>query len=176
MKDFFFFFGIDWSCTKVRQSSDSSLESNLLDSWKEEVCEECARGHPLHFIFSCMRVFPPPYFSCPFCRFSIFVFLPWSFGFSTLSRKWKHTLFVLQLRHLFFKVLWPFSQRNCQIVEDVWTTSEQLVKSKDIKRQTKETPRSRWPFFYKLSEKCYQKSCKYVRNNSTRLKGKNTST
>ena len=47
--------------------------------------------------------FFPPYFSCPFCRFSIFVFLAFSFVFSTLSRKWRRTLFVLELRHLFFR-------------------------------------------------------------------------
>ena len=47
--------------------------------------------------------FFPPYFSCPFCRFSIFVFVAFSFVFSTLSRKWRRTLFVLELRHLFFR-------------------------------------------------------------------------
>ena len=71
-----------------------------------------------------------------------------------------------------FTVFWAFRQRNCQIVEEVWTMSEQVVKSKDVRRQTKETPRSRWPLFYKLCKKCYRKSCKYMRNNSTRLKGK----
>ena len=50
--------------------------------------------------------------------------------------------------------------------------SEQVVKGEDVRRQTKETPRSRWPLFYKLCKKCYRKSCKYMRNNSTRLKGK----
>ena len=34
--------------------------------------------------------------------------------------------------------LCPFSQRNCQIVEEVWTVREQVVKSKDLTRQTKE--------------------------------------
>ena len=48
-----------------------------------------------------VREFFPPYFSCPFCRFSIFVFLAFSFVFSTLSRKWRRTLFVLELRYLF---------------------------------------------------------------------------
>ena len=71
-----------------------------------------------------------------------------------------------------FMVFWAFSQRNCQIFEEVWTMSEQVVKSKDVRGQTKETPRSRWPLFYKLCKKCYRKSCKYMRNNSTRLKGK----
>ena len=56
-------------------------------------CSKCARS----------RVFFPQYFSCPFCRFSVFVFLPFSFIFSTLSRKWRRTLFVLLLRHLFLR-------------------------------------------------------------------------
>ena len=38
-----------------------------------------------------------------------------------------------------FMVFWPFSQKkNCQIVEEVWTMTEQVVKSKDLRRQTKE--------------------------------------
>ena len=37
-----------------------------------------------------------------------------------------------------FMVLWPFSPKNCQIVEEVWTMTEQVVKSKDLRRQTKE--------------------------------------
>ena len=43
-----------------------------------------------------------------------------------------------------------------------------MVKSKDFRRQTKE-----WiaVVFY-MCEKCYRKSCKYMRNNSTRQKGK----
>ena len=37
-----------------------------------------------------------------------------------------------------FMVFWPFSPKNCQIVEEVWTMTEQVVKSKDLRRQTKE--------------------------------------
>ena len=37
-------------------------------------------------------------------------------------------------------------------------------------------PRSGWPFFHKLCEKYYRKSCKYLRNNSTKQKGKKIST
>ena len=38
-----------------------------------------------------------------------------------------------------FMVFWPFShEKNCQIVEEVWTMTEQVVKSKDLRRQTKE--------------------------------------
>ena len=51
----------------------------------------------------------------------------------------------------FFTVLCPFSQRDCQIVEEVWMMREQVVK---------------------LCKKCYRKSCKYMRNDSTRLQGK----
>ena len=47
---------------------------------------------------------------------------------------------------------------------------EQVVKSKDLTRQTKEQMAGF--FFYKLCEKCYRKSCKHMRNNSTRLQGK----
>ena len=46
--------------------------------------------------------------------------------------------------------------------------TEQVVKSKDLRRQT----RSGWPFFHKLCEKYYRKSCKYVPNKSTKQKGK----
>ena len=117
------------------------------------------------------RVFFPPYFSCSFCRFFIFVFLPFSFVLSTFSRKWGRALFLLQLRHLFL----PYSGHLVKEIAKLLKTSEQcvsrrMVKSKNVRRQTKETPRSRWPFFYKLWEKCYRKSCKYMRNISTRLK------
>ena len=38
-----------------------------------------------------------------------------------------------------FMVFWQFSQKKkCQIVEEVWTMTEQVVKSKDLRRQTKE--------------------------------------
>ena len=37
-----------------------------------------------------------------------------------------------------FTVLWSFSQISCQSVEEVWTIREQVVKSKDFRRQTKE--------------------------------------
>ena len=38
-----------------------------------------------------------------------------------------------------FMVFWPFSQKTIrQIVEEVWTMTEQVVKSKDLRIQTKE--------------------------------------
>ena len=43
-------------------------------------------------------------------------------------------------------------------------------------RTLEDKPRSGWPFFHKLCEKYYRKSCKYMRNNSTKQKGKKIST
>ena len=50
--------------------------------------------------------------------------------------------------------------------------SEQVVKSKDLILEDNPRSRSdRWPFvFYNLRERCYRKSCKYMRSNSTRQK------
>ena len=47
--------------------------------------------------------------------------------------------------------------------------TEQVVKSKELRRQT----RAWKAFFHKLCEKYYRKSCKYMRNNSTKQKGNN---
>ena len=46
--------------------------------------------------------------------------------------------------------------------------SEQVVESKDFRRQNKEC----MAVFFSMCEKCYRKSCKYMRNTSTRHKGK----
>ena len=75
-----------------------------------------------------------------------------------------------------FMVLWPFSRKkkHRQIVEEVWTMTEKVVKSKDLSLEDK--LRSGWPFFHKMCEKYYRKSCKYMRNNSTKQKGKKNST
>ena len=52
--------------------------------------------------------------------------------------------------------------------------TEKVVKSKDLSLEDK--LRSGWPFFHKMCEKYYRKSCKYMRNNSTKQKGKKNST
>ena len=52
--------------------------------------------------------------------------------------------------------------------------TEKVVKSKDLSLEDK--LRSGWPFFHKMCEKYYRKSCKYMRNNSTKQKGKKIST
>ena len=116
--------------------------------------------------------FFPPYFSCPFCRFSILVFLSFSFIFSTPSWKWRPTLFVLELRHLF---LWS-SGHSVQKIVKLLKKSERWPNKWSKVKTLEDKPRSGWPFFHKLCEKYYRKSCKYMRNNSTKQKGKKIST
>ena len=52
--------------------------------------------------------------------------------------------------------------------------TEEVDKSKDLRKQTKHE----WMavFSLKMCEKYYRKSCKYMRNNSTKQKGKKIST
>ena len=74
-----------------------------------------------------------------------------------------------------FMVFWPFSPKKIAKLlkkSERWTMIERVVKSKDLRRQ----PRSGWPFFHKLCEKYYRKSCKYMCNNSKTQKGKKNST
>ena len=47
--------------------------------------------------------------------------------------------------------------------------TEQVVKSKELRRQTKERMAA---FTQTQCEKCYRKGCKYMRNNFTKQKGK----
>ena len=68
-----------------------------------------------------------------------------------------------------FTVLWSFSQTSCQSVEEVWTIREQVVKSKDFRRQTKE-----WMavfFFTTCVRNVIKKSVGICVNNSMRQKG-----
>ena len=114
-----------------------------------------------------------PYFSCPFCRFSILVFLSFSFIFSTPSWKWRPTLFVLELRHLFLRSSgYSVKKKLVKLLKksERWPNKWSKVKTLEDK------PRSGWPFFHKLCEKYYRKSCKYMCNNSTKQKGKKIST
>ena len=72
-----------------------------------------------------------------------------------------------------FMVFWPFTPPklpNCWRSLNDDRTSDQKVKTLEDK------PRSGWPFFHKMCEKYYRKSCKYMRNNSTKQKGKKIST
>ena len=126
-------------------------------------------------LYTVREVFPATLF-LPFCRFSILVFLSFSYIFSIPSWKWRPTLFSARAQASIYMVFWPFSRKKkCQIVKEVWTMTEQVVKSKDLKKQTKHE----WmAVFHKMCtcEKYYRKSCKYMRNNSTKQKGKKIST
>ena len=86
-----------------------------------------------------------PYFSCPFCRFSILVFLTFSFIVSTPSWKWRSTLFVLEPGIYFYGLLAIQSKKIAKLLKksERWTMIQRVVKSKDLRRQ----PRSGWPFF-----------------------------
>ena len=110
--------------------------------------------------------FFPPVFFLPILQ--VFYFRFFGVFFCSLSSftQMKAYTVCARAQASIFTVLCPFSQRNCQIVKEVRTMREQVVKRKDLTRQTKQQ------FFYKLCEKCYGKSSKYMRNNSTRLKGK----
>ena len=89
--------------------------------------------------------FFPSYFSCPFCRLSIFVFLSFYFMLSTPSWKWRLTPFVLELRHLFSWSSGHSVKENSQIFEEQsarWLNKWSKVKTLENK------PRSGWPFFF----------------------------
>ena len=88
--------------------------------------------------------FFPPYFSCPFSRFSIFVFWASSFVFSTLSRKWRRTLFVLELRHLFLR----YSVHLVKEIVKLLKKSERWENKWSKVKTLQDKPRSRWPFFF----------------------------
>ena len=89
-------------------------------------------------------IFFPPYFSCPFCRFSIFVFGAFSFVFSTLWRKWRRTLFVLEIRHLFLRYSVHLVKEIIKFLKkfERWENKWSKVKTLQDK------PRSRWPVFF----------------------------
>ena len=88
--------------------------------------------------------FFPPYFSCPFCMFSIFVFLAFSFVFSALLRKWRRTLFVLELRHLFLR----YSVRLVKEIVKLLKKSERWENKWSKVKTLQDKPRSRWPVFF----------------------------
>ena len=59
-----------------------------------------------------------------------------------------------------FMVFWPFSPK----------------KNVKLLKKSEDKPRSAWPFFHKMCEKLYRKSCKYMLNISTKQRGKKIST
>ena len=82
--------------------------------------------------------FFPPCFSCH-CVGFLFLYCCCFLLFSLSFTKMKAYTVCATAQASIFTVFWPFtgSQRNCQIVEDVWTMIEQVVESKDVRRQTR---------------------------------------
>ena len=117
--------------------------------------------------------FFPPYFSCPFCRFSILVVLSFSFILSTPSWQWRPTLFVLELDVYFYG---PLAIQSTKKIAKLLKKSERWPNKWSKVKTLEDKPRSGWPFFHKLCEKYYRKICKYMPNNSTEQKGKKIST
>ena len=62
-------------------------------------------------------------FPAHFVRFLFSYLCPFSFIFSTLTRKRRPTLFVVELRHLFYF-----------LIEEDWTMAEKVVRSKNLKK------------------------------------------
>ena len=68
-----------------------------------------------------------------------------------------------------FMAFWLFSQKK--IVKLLKKSERWPNKWSKVKTLEDTKPRSGWPFFHKLCEKYYRKSCEYMRNNSTKQKG-----
>ena len=69
-----------------------------------------------------------------------------------------------------FMAFWLFSQNK--IVKLLKKSERWPNKWSKVKTLEDTKSRSGWPFFHKLCEKYYRKSCKYMRNDSTTRKGK----
>ena len=118
-----------------------------------------------------MRGFYPPYFSCPFCRFSIFkisIFIVF-FYFLYSFMEMKGYNVCARAQASIFIVFWLFNKKKIVSLlkkSEWWPNKWLKVKTLEDK------PRSGSPIFHKLCEKCYRKSFKYMRNNSTKQNGK----
>ena len=74
---------------------------------------------------------------------------------------------MLELRHLF---LWSSGHSVEKKIAKLLKKSEQWPKKWSKVKTLEDKLRSGWPFFHKLCEKYYRKSCKYMPNNSTKQK------
>ena len=84
-----------------------------------------------------VREFFPAIFFLPFCRFSIFVFWRFLF-FSLLFHENEGVHCLCQSSDIYFLGTLSVQSKKFQIVDEVSTMREQVVKSKDLTRQTKE--------------------------------------
>ena len=81
---------------------------------------------------------------------------------------------MLELRHLF---LWSSGQSvKKKEIAKLLKTSERWPNKWSKSKTLEDKPRSGWPFFHKMFEKYCRKSCKYMRDISTKQKVKKIST
>ena len=81
---------------------------------------------------------------------------------------------MLELRHLF---LWSSGQSvKKKEIAKLLKTSERRPNKWSKSKTLEDKPRSGWPFFHKMFEKYCWKSCKYMRDISTKQKVKKIST
>ena len=115
------------------------------------------------------RDFSRHIFPAHFVTFLFLVFVSFSFIFSTPSWKWRPTLFVLDLGHL---CLWSSGYSVKKKLSNYWRSlNDDQAKWSKVKT-LEDKPRSGCRFLNKLLGRYYQKSCKYMRNNSSKQKGK----
>ena len=87
-----------------------------------------------------VREFFPAIFFLPilYVFYFRFFFFGVFFCFLCSFTKMKAYTVCARAQAFIFTVLCPFSQRNCEIIEEVIKMKEQAVKSKELTRQTKE--------------------------------------
>ena len=98
--------------------------------------------------------FFPPYFSCPFCRFSTFVFFAVFFYFLYSFTEKAYTVCAKAEASIFFGSLAKQSKKllNCWLKCERYKWTSGL--SKDFRRQTKECI---WPSFFKCVRNVIEK-------------------
>ena len=118
--------------------------------------------------------FFPPHFSFHFGGFLFWYFYRFLLFSLFLHENEGLHCSVLELRHLF---LWSSGQSvKKKEIAKLLKTSERRPNKWSKSKTLEDKPRSRWPFFHKMFEKYCRKSCKYMRDISTKQKVKKIST
>ena len=97
--------------------------------------------------------FFPPYFSCPFCRFSTFVFFAVFFYFLYYFTKKAHTVCAKAEASIFLGSLAKQSKKllNC------WLKCERYKWTSGLGKTLEDKPRSVWPSFFKCVRNVIEK-------------------
>ena len=90
------------------------------------------------------RIFSRHIFRAHFVGLLFSFFLAFSFVFSTLSRQWRRTLFLLELRHLFLR----YSSHLVKEFVKLLKKSERWENNWSRVKTLQDKPRSRWPGFF----------------------------